>query len=98
MMSSDSEGGDGEDEGGAEKKVKPSKKNKDEKSKDGKQSVDKLERSKVISKHTRFTGGMYTEKEASKKGVASKGMHGATVVPEAAFLKHRKLLEKKKRN
>ena len=41
--------------------------------------------------------GALADRDKTKKGIASKSMHGATVVPEAAFLKHRKLLEKKKR-
>ena len=50
-----------------------------------KKSVKKLSSSKTISKPSRNGGGL----------VASQGMHGATVVPIAAHLKYKKLLDKK---
>lgn len=47
-------------------------------------------------KERKSTKTFETAKPISKtKGAASKSMHGATVVPEAAFLKHKKLLEKR---
>ena len=47
--------------------------------------VEKAERSKAIKK---------PEQRVKKSQVS---MHGATVVPEAAFIRNKKLLEKKKR-
>ena len=79
LMSS-SDSEDSADDGGYSKSQK-------DKSKD-KSSSSKLAKSKAISKPLK------TDKNQSNKA-SRKDMHGATVVPLAAHLKYKKLLEKK---
>ena len=55
-------------------------------------SVKKLSKSKVISK---ISTSSSKKKSSTTGGASRKDMHGATVVPLAAHLKYKKLLEKK---